>query len=248
VDQRLEFDAEHVCYFSPDGMILVYPHPEPGGSVLPLEGPRRPLTSSADGTCTLTDPARGTELRFGRLPGRGGAVLPLLAMVEPVANGVDIDYDELGAPRLLRHSAGYRVELETDAGRVTTIRVLDPEVDLGVVVRRFGYDERGRLTQVFNSSGTPELFDYDADGRLTGWQDRNGTWYRYVYDTDGRCVRTVGDRGFYDGEFAYDLERRVTTFTDSLGHAAAGTFARAGSARGETGCSLMTPDRGLETP
>ena len=220
VDQRLEFDSEHVCYFSPDGMILVYPHPEPGASVLPLEGPRRPLTPSGDGsTYTLTDPARGTELSFGRLPGRGGAVLPLLAMVEPGGERVDVDYDALGAPRLLRHSAGYRVELETDAGRVTTIRVLDPDVDLAVVVRRFGYDERGRLTQVFNSSGAPELFSYDVDGRLTGWQDRNGTWYRYVYDADGRCVRTVGDRGFYDGEFAYDLERRVTTFTDSLGHA-----------------------------
>jgi len=218
MDQRLEFDPEHVCYFSPDGMILVYPHPGRGNSVLPLEGPRRPLTWTEDGTYTLADPARGTELRFGRLPGRGGAVLPLLAAVDRFGEWFEVDYDTLGAPQLLRHSAGYRVELETDAGRVTTITVLDPTNDNSVLVRRFGYDDRGRLAQVVNSSGVPEQFDYDTDGRMTGWQDRNGTWYRYIYDADGRCVRTVGDRGFYDGEFTYDTERRVTTFADSLGH------------------------------
>ncbi|MFI5612290.1 RHS repeat-associated core domain-containing protein [Amycolatopsis sp. NPDC051903] len=217
VDQRLEVDADDICYFSPDGTILVYPRVATGGPVLPVEGPRHPLTALPEGGYTLTDPVRGTELRFGRLPGRGGETLPLLAAVDADGTQVSVEYDEFGAPRLLTHSAGYRVELDNAAGRVTAIRVLG-EGQAPVLVRTFGYDELGRLTRVINSSGLAEQFDYDADGRLTGWQDRNGTWYRYVYDAEGRCVRTVGDRGFFDGKFDYDRERRITRFTDSLGH------------------------------
>ncbi|HWD05008.1 MAG TPA: RHS repeat-associated core domain-containing protein [Amycolatopsis sp.] len=217
VDQRLEVDADNVCYFSPDGTILVYPRAVGGEPVLPVEGPRRPLTVLPEGGYSLADPVRGTQLRFGRLPGRGGETLPLVSAIDAAGAQLTVEYDESGAPRLIRHSAGYRVELDSTAGRVTAIRVLG-DGRAPVLVRTFGYDELGRLTRVINSSGLAEQFDYDADGRLTGWQDRNGTWYRYVYDADGRCVRTVGDRGFYDGRFEYDREHRITRFTDSLGH------------------------------
>lgn len=215
VDQRLEVDSEDVCYFSPDGMILTYPQAAVDVPVLPVEGPRWPLTLAQDGTYTLASPDR--ELRFGPLPGRGRAVLPVSSIIDRGGDRVDVDYDDLGAPRLLRHSRGYRVELRTHAGRVTGLRVLEPGRETGVLATRFGYDPRGRLTQVIDSSGAPQVFDYDPDGRITGWQDRNGHWYRYVYDAHGRCVRTVGDQGFYDGTFSYDPERRITAFTNSLG-------------------------------
>ncbi|MDT7729309.1 MAG: hypothetical protein QOI21_5885 [Actinomycetota bacterium] len=216
VDQRLEVDAEDVCYFSPDGMVLVYPLPAPGKTALPVEGPRLPLTRHFDGGYTLEDPLRGQALRFEPVPGASPALLPLVAMSGAEAQ-VDIGYDPAGAPRTIRHSDGYRVEIVTAGRRITSITVLDNESGSGVTVMRYGYDTDGRLTQVINSSARPMLFDYDTQGRITGWQDRNGTWYRYVYDADGRCVRTVGDKGFRDGAFVYDRERRVTTYADSLG-------------------------------
>ncbi|MER6877423.1 DUF6531 domain-containing protein, partial [Amycolatopsis sp. NPDC000673] len=211
VDQRLEADSEFVRFYAADGRILVYPRSaEP---VLPLEGPRRPLTATDDGYL-LVDPVNGTELRFG--PGRGG-VFPLLSETDAAGDRMDVEYGESGAPRLIRHSAGYRVALDAEAGRITAIRVLG-EGQEPVLVRTFGYDDLGRLVRVFNSSGVATQYDYDADGRITGWQDRNGIWYRYIYDADGRCVRTVGDRGVYDGEFAYDREQRITRYTNALGH------------------------------
>ncbi|WP_410631267.1 RHS repeat-associated core domain-containing protein [Amycolatopsis sp. cmx-4-83] len=219
VDQRLAVGRERVRCFAADGTTLVYPLAEPGAPVLPVDGPRRPLTRHADGSYTQSDPLRGRELRFAALPGRGSAELVLRSVTDADGARVEFDYDALGAPLALRHSAGYRVELETEGGRVTAVHVTDPAGQARVLVRRFGYDELGRLTQEFNASGRPQVYDYDAAGRVTGWQDRNGTWFRYVYDTSGRCVRTIGDRGFYDAEFAYDTQRRVTTFTDSLGHA-----------------------------
>ncbi|HZB30627.1 MAG TPA: DUF6531 domain-containing protein, partial [Streptosporangiaceae bacterium] len=43
LDQRLEVDANGVCYSSPDGLVLVYPPPMmPGIALLPEEGPRWP--------------------------------------------------------------------------------------------------------------------------------------------------------------------------------------------------------------
>ncbi|MGY6651541.1 RHS repeat-associated core domain-containing protein [Amycolatopsis sp. TRM77291] len=218
IDQRLELDGDRVCYYAADGMVLVYPHANAGVPVPPVDGPGLLLTNAGSDGYLLTDPVRDRRLHFGSLGDQGRTELALRAITASGGERVDIDYDPLGAPRLMRHSAGYQVALETGVGRITAIRVLDPGQLAEVQVRRFGYDERGRLTQVVNSSGAPYLYSYDADGRITGWRDRNGVWYRYVYDAEGRCIRSIGDQGFHDSTFAYDRVRRVNTYTDSLGH------------------------------
>ncbi|MEW2037085.1 DUF6531 domain-containing protein, partial [Streptomyces sp. NPDC005534] len=43
LDERLELDGDGAVFATEDGMILLYPVPTPGTSVLPLEGPRWPL-------------------------------------------------------------------------------------------------------------------------------------------------------------------------------------------------------------
>lgn len=213
LDQRLEFDDENVCYFAPDGMILVYPLPAAGSPVLPVEGPRFPLTREPDGTCTITDLLSGHTLRF-----RGQRrVVPLVA-IEDEDQRIEIEYDASGAPVVVRGPGGAEIGIRAEHGRVVEIRVLGDDSNADVVVTRFRYNDLGHLVEVVNSSGAPTHFNYDQVGRLTGWQDRNGIWYRYVYDQNGRCVRTVGMAGFLDGVFHYDRERLVTTHTDSLGH------------------------------
>ncbi|MEV6907743.1 RHS repeat-associated core domain-containing protein [Amycolatopsis sp. NPDC051071] len=229
-DQRIEVDAEHVCYFSPDGMVLVYPLPSDARPVLPVEGPRWPLSLDADGTATVTDHRRGRTLRFGA---RRGEVLPLRA-IEADGERVDVEYDEAGAPAVFRYSTGIVVGLRAERGRITELRVVGDQAGADVVVTRYHYNVSGHLSGVVNSSGLALLFDYDADGRLTGWQDRNGVWYRHVYDEHGRCVRAVGTDGFLDGAFDYDRARRVTTHTDSLGHRTVFQLNEANQTIGET--------------
>ncbi|WP_249124069.1 RHS repeat-associated core domain-containing protein [Saccharopolyspora erythraea] len=214
-DQRLEVYREHVCYFAPDGVRLVYPLPAVGAEVLPLEGARWALRRRTADTYVLSEAGRERTLEFAP---RGRGALPLVRIADDAGNSIDFEHDERGAPRRLSHSAGYLVDLTTSDGRITAVRVLDPGSDLAVAVMRYDYDGRGRLVGVTDSSGVPQRFHYDDAGRMTGWEDRNGGWYRYVYDSTGRCVRTVGDRGFFDGSFSYDRERLVTTFTDSLGN------------------------------
>ncbi|MFD0922308.1 RHS repeat-associated core domain-containing protein [Saccharopolyspora rosea] len=216
LDQRLEIDEENVCYFSPDGMILVYPLPAVGSEVLPIDGPRWPLRQHADGSYSLVDPLREHTSRFGRLTA-GSRTLPLLAVEDAAGRRIDIEHHRFGPPRVIRHSDGYRVEIDSAGERVTAIRVLDPERVQNVLVMRYAYDDRGRLAEVINSTGKALRFSYDDAGRLTEWRDRNDFWFRYSYDEHGRCVRTTGPDGFFDSVFTYDPERMVTTYTDSLG-------------------------------
>ncbi|MEV4643859.1 RHS repeat-associated core domain-containing protein [Saccharopolyspora sp. NPDC049357] len=208
LDQRLEIDHEHVRYFSPDGMILFYPLPAGDAPVLPIDGPRWPLSLREDGY-VITE--QGRELHFGRSRG----VLPLLRIEDDDGRRIDIEHTPYGPPKELRHSDGYHVVIDSDEGKPTAVRVLDERRGLDVVVVRYGYDARGRLSEVINSSGIPLRFDYDDADRLTGWQDRVGSWFRYVYDEHGRCVQTVGDKGYFDATISYD--GLVTRHTNSLG-------------------------------
>lgn len=216
MDQRLEVDATGVCYAAEDGTLLVYPTPIGAEPVWPEEGPRRPLVHSDSGY-TITDPERGVVLHFATAADM--TVLPLTAITDRNGHRVDLDYAPNGALAEIRHSGGYRIQVETTDELITALHLLGGNNGTHVTLVRYRYDKAHRLTEVINSSGLPLRFDYDADGRMTRWADRNGTEYRYTYDDDdGQCVRTSGSAGCLDGSFAYDRDNQVTVTTDSLGH------------------------------
>ncbi|MGW2601712.1 DUF6531 domain-containing protein [Streptomyces klenkii] len=236
-DERVQLDGDGVVYAAADGMRLVYPVPVPGEPVLPVKGPRLPLTwdGRPGGVMTIADPQTGITRTFGGLvPTEEPGILQLpLESVED-RNGARIDFERTatGTPTGIRHSGGSYVAVETDVigdagARVTALRLLDEPPSpyepptapgRGTTLIRYGYDDAGNLTEVTNSSGKPLRFTYDAEGRITSWTDRNGTSYGYTYDTSGRVVRTEGSDGFLSGSLAYDPETRTTTVTDSLGN------------------------------
>ncbi|HEX4703789.1 MAG TPA: DUF6531 domain-containing protein, partial [Pseudonocardiaceae bacterium] len=147
VDQRLEIDDEGVCYFAPDGLILVYPTPTAEQPVLPAAGPRWPLTVDPSGGHTLAVGDR--TLHFGTRTGARAQIVELDAITGPGDQRIDVERDQQGIPTVLRHSAGYLVALHTEHGRITELHVLGTDVD--VLVLRYGYDERGRLVELVNS-------------------------------------------------------------------------------------------------
>ncbi|TLW90729.1 type IV secretion protein Rhs [Saccharomonospora piscinae] len=214
VDQRLEFDSDGVVYVADDGMILVYPMPERGGRVLPRFGPRWPLRRTEHGyTVTRRGPAR--VLHFPAASASGTA--RLAAIADRNGNRIDIDRGPDGAVTAVRHDGGYHVDVATEQGRVSELRLRGQRGGEATVLR-YGYDDTGALTEVVNSSGRAMRFDYDPEGRLTRWIDRNGEWYRYLYDSEGRCVANQGSGGFLNGTFSYDPGNRTTRFTDALGN------------------------------
>ncbi|MEU1671276.1 DUF6531 domain-containing protein [Streptomyces roseifaciens] len=241
-DERVQIDAHGVVYAAADGTRLVYPIPAPGEPVLPVKGPRWPLTwdGRPGGLMTITDPQAGVTRTFGGVVPTeepGILQLPLLSVEDRNGARIDIERTATGTPTAIRHSGGYHVAVETAVietavvgaagARVTGLRLLDEPPSpyepahapgRGTVLVQYGYDDAGNLTEVTNSSGKPLRFTYDAEGRITSWTDRNGTSYGYAYDADGRVVRTDGTDGFLSGSLSYDAPSRTTTVTDSLGH------------------------------
>ncbi|MGY1500227.1 DUF6531 domain-containing protein [Streptomyces sp. QTS52] len=224
LDERLELDDEGAVYATEDGMLLFYPVPTPGTSVLPLEGPRRPLDwdGGPGAPVRITDPDTGITRHFAacRTPTAVDETftLPITAMTDRNGLRIDFDRDDDGTPVAVRDSAGRCVYVDTDNGRVTRLRVHNPEAGPdGTVARHFGYDSEGNLTEIHNSSGLPRKLTYDARARITSWTDRNGYSYRFTYDALDRCTGGEGDDGSLTCAVEYDSENRETRYTDALG-------------------------------
>ncbi|MFD3576359.1 DUF6531 domain-containing protein [Streptomyces sp. NPDC058644] len=226
LDERLELDAEGVVFAAEDGMILLYPVPRPGTSVMPVEGPRWPLDwDGAPGApIRISDPQTGTVRHFAPLGAPGpddtAFTMPLAALSNLGGQRVDFDRDENGAPTAVRDSAGRHLRIDTDGGRVTRLSLDNPEDGPeGTTLLSYGYSDDGRrnLTEVRNSSGSPLKLTYDGRNRITSWTDRNSGWYRFTYDDQDRCIKGEGAEGRLSCTVAYDVENRETRYTDSLG-------------------------------
>ncbi|MGK5531096.1 polymorphic toxin type 30 domain-containing protein [Streptomyces sp. URMC 129] len=219
LDQRLLLDEYGARLFTADGMTLLYPRPIPGEQVMPVEGPRWGLSWDGQPGSPLTVHQRhtGRTLHFSAVPGRPGSELALTAITDRNTNRIRFQYDETGAPTDAIHDGGYHVGITTTGGRVTALRLLNDPAE--PVLLRYGYDDAGLLSEVYNSSGLPLKFFYDDHFRLARWEDRNGYWYSYDYDAEGRCVYTTGTDRVLEYRYAYDTENNRTTAVNSLGHA-----------------------------
>lgn len=221
LDQRVEVDADGVHFAAEDGVVLHYPLPSrPSEGLLPVAGPHRPLTwDRAADVISIADPGTGRTLQFAA---SGGPVRPVSELVHRNGHRITFVRDEFGLPSEVRHSGGYRIAIdtvETRAGtRISGLRLLDGTANgAGTTIVTFGYDPLGNLVETVNSSGLPLVYEYDREGRIIGWIDRNGSEYRYTYDDAGRVVATSGSDGMLSGSMSYDVERRITYSTNSLG-------------------------------
>ncbi|WP_409186160.1 DUF6531 domain-containing protein [Amycolatopsis sp. VS8301801F10] len=218
MDQRVELDAEGVCYVGEDGVTLTYPLPaEDGSPVVPSHGVRWPLRALSASEFTVTSPADGLVRHFRAAPENGAPHRVLLsAIADRNGNTVTIVRDPDGFPASLEHSGGCRIAVETVAGRVVALRLARASGG-DIPLASYEYDAQGRLSAVGNSSGRALRFEYDRAGRVTTWTDRNGHWYTYHYDEASRVVRTDGSGGALACTIGYDPGNRVTTYRDSLG-------------------------------
>lgn len=201
VDQRLEIDAEGVILIGEEGNFLLYPHPAVGVPTMPAEGDGAPLGLTPDGDYVLADPVTGVRRYFTTYTD-GLAVLDEIS--DRRGNHHTFDYTEDGTPLAITHSAGYRLLLTTDEGRITALHLAGAAPDgSDQLLVTYGYDEHGNLTTVTNSSGLPLRFTYDDAGRITTWTDTNNSSYHYVYDDQDRCTSQGGIAGHLRGEFTW---------------------------------------------
>jgi RHS repeat-associated protein len=121
----------------------------------------------------------------------------------------------------INESAGRRIEITNDSGRISEVALLIPDNGARHVFVRYEYDAQGDLVAVRDALSNPYTFAYDAH-RIVRHTDRNGLSFYYEYEkkaeSDWRVRHAWGDGGLYDYGFEYlDAlsERRIT---DSLGH------------------------------
>ena len=218
LDQRLEIDEDGVHYAGDDAQILHYPVPsQPGMPVLAADGARWPLSyDRGTDAYRIEDPESGWTRHFAASQANPN-VRPISALTDRNGNRVTYARDGDGLPVAIGHSGGYRLGVETTytAGgyRIEKLRMAD-----GTELVEYRYDALGRLSGIVNSSGLPYIYEFDGSDRITAWIDRNGHRYTYTYDNAGRVVAGVGPGGRLASTLTYDLDNRVTTVTNSLGH------------------------------
>lgn len=211
VDQRLVVGDGTIDFFGDDAETLTYHD----GAALPVAGARWPLLRDGD-AYRIEDPKTGWTRHFGANPA-DPAVRPITALTDRNGNRITFVRDSIGLPVAITHSGGYRIDVETtetgSGARITALRLAD-----GTPIG-YHYDELGRLTSVIDGTGLPYRYEYDDADRIAAWIDRENYRYRYAYRFDGRVERSEGQGGYLSATFDYDPANRITTVTDSLGHA-----------------------------
>ncbi len=244
LDQRLEIDDTGVYYAAADGMLLAYPTPADGISVLPKEGPRWALSRSADGSEVQGVPA----LRIG----------DYVTRLTEVTNSSDIplrfDYDDAGrltgwqdrnevAYHYTYDEAGRCVRTSGAGGHMNGTFSYDPDARVTVFTNSLGaattfhFNELGQVIREVDPLGHATVSVWDRYDRLLARTDPLGRITRYTYDGAGNLVtltRPDGSRALAEyNEFrlpvmvtnpdgtvwrrAYDERGNLTAVTDPLG-------------------------------
>jgi len=222
LDERLSVNAAGIHFAGDDTQRLDYAAPADDEAVLPRRGARWPLVWNREtDEILITDPWSGHTRHFGTVHHQeeSGQIRDLTAITDRNGNRIGILRDQHGTPVAVEHP-GYRVAVDTVATaggpRISALRLQEGAHASEVVLKRFHYDDRGRLTGVVNSSGLPFTYEWDESDRIEAWQDRAGFRYAYMYDDRGRVVH--GEGAYLSGSFHYDEANRTTTVTDSLGN------------------------------
>ncbi|MFE7108223.1 putative T7SS-secreted protein [Streptomyces sp. NPDC057575] len=227
VDERLQIDAIGIIHVTADGLLIRYPHPAPGAPIAPESGRTRTLLArDAYGDYTVTDPDSGLVLDFnapsGAEPGGDGTAW-LSDITDRNGHRISVDRDEDGLPLALVHSAGHRVNLATEDGRITALSLAGAGEDgADLLLMSYGYDG-GDLTAVSKPSGATTTFVYDDRRRVTAWIDSNNSRYDYVYDAHDRVIAEGGRAGHVQITLTYtepdpETGHRTTTLTTAEGH------------------------------
>ncbi|NLE79261.1 MAG: RHS repeat protein, partial [Rhodococcus sp.] len=223
VDMRIVVEESGVTLLAEDGVMLTYAHPQVGTPTLPASGQLWPLSRTDSGGYRVHNPDRNITWHFAPKPELDGldaalGNLSISAITDRHRNRIRFHYDADGAPTEISHSGGYRVLLDTRAGRITALSVVDG--DTATPVRQFAYTG-GHLTAVTNGVGGTTRYTYDDAGRMLTWVDDNGNQMVNTYDEAGRVVVQRGTAGIMDCRFNYDSNSdtagRTTVVTDSMG-------------------------------
>ncbi|WP_051153328.1 putative T7SS-secreted protein [Nocardia niigatensis] len=229
LDMRVIVDQQGVVFLGEDGVMLAFSHAGAGELMQPVSGGRGwTLTRTEAGSYQVRDPKQELVFHFAAEPGLDGLDARLgnfavSAVTDRHLNRIRFHYNADGIPTAVSHSGGYRVNIDTAAGRVTTLTVVGSDgvgTEIHTRVREFTYNA-GNLVAVTNAVGATMHYTYDDQAHMLSWTDSNGNSMLNTYDQAGRVVRQRGTGGFLNCDLDYgdfpDGTGQFTSVIDSLG-------------------------------
>ena len=192
-----------------DGRAVLFEKIAPGGSIFNRRD-RLTLRRTSGGEFEIESVESRLVRVFAPLDASGRAVLRLVR--DAWGNRVELHYE---AGRLARvvDTAGRELRvLSDDQGRIRRVEVWSagarPELCQWM---DYTYHPEGELATATDALGGVLRYEYDGWHRLMKRTTQVGVSFRYTYDDEtGRCVRTVGDRGIYEADLHFALDKRVT--------------------------------------
>lgn len=219
-DAGLYLTEDVVLFRAPDGRLVSLPALEAGQGYYD-ETERLTLLREGEGYSIRTS----NHLLFTFLDvGRPHREHVLRAVSDSSQSAIRLNYDKAGRLIEIVDSVGRSIQLQNDAlGRITHITAPHPDqTGQRFVVLEYGYDAEGNLCKA--SDALRQSFHYEYRRHLLLREtNRNGLSFHFEYDgpdEHARCVRTWGDGDIYAHRLSYDIERNITTVTNSLGNKA----------------------------
>lgn len=127
--------------------------------------------------------------------------------------------DDPYVPAGLTDSSGRHVRFELDPlGRITEIWVEGRDGGWQPQrVRRYEYDEDGRLGATYDAEDGGRRFVYDGAGRMVREQEPGGYSWHFHYDAAGRVTHTYGEDLHEYAALEYQPTAKTTVVTDHSG-------------------------------
>ncbi|WP_275374626.1 RHS repeat-associated core domain-containing protein [Xenorhabdus bovienii] len=215
--QHLRRDGEVTHFTDADGVVYTFHTPEEKVFSVNLHAGHYLLFGTLAEGLHLFDRQTQLTLSFEQ---HASERRLLSAITDRHHNRIDFHYEDPFDERKYRlsqitHSDGYRLLLNYDQNRLTTIEYLTEGLRQTLVTCR--YNAQRYLSECHSFQFSHLWHEYDPRGYMTCWHDTDTTNVSMVYDNRGRVVSVSTPQGYWQDRFLYDDVSKVTTYLDAEG-------------------------------
>lgn len=209
--QHLRIDKEAIYYQDPEGVVVFFHAPYDEVDAENVRFPYLKLFSEDRRTFTLWNAREQLYYEFSEIS-RGRVWLSRIE--DRNGNNITFAYDGNGLSRIV-HSDGFELAAQSSDWLLQTVHLGTGEDARQMA--EWGYSARGHLQEVRSAQTGYLRYYYDAHDRVVRWHDSQASDVSYVWGRDDRIIAINSTSGYMSGTFAYDLQNRVTRFTDGMG-------------------------------
>lgn len=209
--QHLQIDSGVIYFHDPEGVIISFHAPYEQIDAENVRFPHLRLFSDDRKSFTVWNSKQQlyyifAEANFGRV---------WLSRIEDRnGNTVSFIYDPDGLARVV-HSDGFDLSVHSENWLLKAVFTGVAEDTRRMV--EWSYTARGCLEEVHSAQSGYLHYYYDEHDRIVRWHDSKASDVSYIWNQHDRVARIVSTSGYMSGDFSYDIQNRITRFTDGLG-------------------------------